>query len=109
MTALADTCGSTIPGSGVTAHHVEAAHAKNSWAEVRAISVTKPVPGKAIRQLLDQCAQRQTHDLLLMVEGRSAEALEASAKGFSHRALDLIVRLQADCPPNERQKPLPRQ
>jgi hypothetical protein len=69
--------------------------------------LTKPVPGKAIRQLLDQCAQRQTHDLLLMVEGRSAEALEASVKGFSHRALDLGVRLQADCPPNERQKPLP--
>ena len=31
------------------------------------------------------------------------------AEGFSHLTLDVTVRLQADCPPDECQKPLPRQ
>jgi transposase len=63
----------------VAAHYVEAAHANNSWAQVRAISVDETSARRGHRYVTN-VLDAETHDLLLMIEGRSAEALEAFAQ-----------------------------
>ena len=65
----------------VAAHYVEAAHAKNSWAKVRAISVDETSARRGHRYVTN-VLDAQTHELLLMVEGRSAQALEAFAQAL---------------------------
>jgi len=65
----------------VAAHYVEAAHAKSSWAEVRRISVDETSARRGHRYVTN-VLDAETHDLLLMVEGRSAEALEAFAQAL---------------------------
>jgi hypothetical protein len=62
----------------VAAHYVEAAHAKSCWAKVRRISVDETSARRGHRYVT-KVLDTETHDLLLMVEGRSAEALEAFA------------------------------
>ena len=62
----------------VAAHYVEAAYAKNSWAEVRTISVDETSARRG-HHYVTNVLDAQTHKLLLMVEGRRAEALEAFA------------------------------
>ena len=66
----------------VAAHYVEAAYAKNSWAEVRTISVDETSARRGHRYVTN-VLDAQTHQLLLMVEGRSAEALEAFAQALA--------------------------
>ena len=65
----------------VAAHHVEAAHANSSWAKVRRISVDETTARRGHRYVTN-VLDAQTHDLLLMIEGRSAEALEAFAQAL---------------------------
>jgi transposase len=65
----------------VAAHYVEAAHAQNSWAHVRAISVDETSARRGHRYV-SNVLDAQTHELLLMVEGRSAQALEAFAQAL---------------------------
>jgi Transposase len=63
------------------AHYVETAHAKNSWAKVRWVSVDETSARRGHRYVTN-VLDAQTHDLLLMVEGRSAQALEAFAQAL---------------------------
>jgi transposase len=73
---------STTPGSGgCRPHYVEAAHAKSSWAKVRAISVDETGARRGHRYVTN-VLNTETHELLLMVEGRSAAALEAFAQAL---------------------------
>jgi transposase len=65
----------------VAAHYVEAAHAKNSWAKVRAISVDETSARRGHRYVTN-VLDAKTHELLLMVEGRGAQALEAFAQAL---------------------------
>ena len=65
----------------VAAHYVEAAHANNSWAQVRRVSVDETSARRAHRYVTN-VLDAEAHDLLLMVEGRSAEALEAFAQAL---------------------------
>ena len=82
MAAVADTLGEHDTRLWrVAAHYVEAAHAKSSWAKVRAISVDETSARRGHRYVTN-VLDAQTHDLLLMVEGRSAEALEAFAQAL---------------------------
>jgi transposase len=63
----------------VAAHYVEAAHANNSWAQVRRVSVDETSARRGHRYVTN-VLDAEAHDLLLMVEGRSAQALEAFAQ-----------------------------
>jgi transposase len=63
----------------VAAHYVEKAHANASWAQVRRISVDETSARRGHRYVTN-VLDAHTHQLLLMVEGRSAEALESFAK-----------------------------
>ena len=65
----------------VAAHYVEGAYAKNSWAQVRMVSVDETSARRGHRYVTN-ILDAQTHQLLLMVEGRSAEALEAFAQAL---------------------------
>jgi transposase len=65
----------------VATHYVEAAHAKNSWAKVRWVSVDETSARRGHRYVTN-VLDAQSHDLLLMVEGRSAEALEPFAQAL---------------------------
>ena len=65
----------------VAAHYVEAAHAKNCWAKVRAISIDETSARRGHRYVTN-VLDAQTHELLLMVEGRSAQALEVFAQAL---------------------------
>lgn len=65
----------------VAAHYVEAAHAKKSWAKVRAISVDETSARRGHRYVTN-VLDAKTHELLLMVEGRGAQALEAFAQAL---------------------------
>ena len=60
---------------------LQAAHAKNSWAKVRAISVDETSARRGHRYVTN-VLDAKTHELLLMIEGRSAEALEAFAQAL---------------------------
>jgi transposase len=82
MAAVSDTLGEHDTRLWrVAAHYVEAAHAKSSWAEVRRISVDETSARRGHRYVTN-VLDAETHDLLLMVEGRSAEALEAFAQAL---------------------------
>ncbi len=82
MAAVSDTLGEHDTRLWrVAAHYVEAAHAKNSWAKVRAISVDETSARRGHRYVTN-VLDAQTHELLLMVEGRSAAALEAFAQAL---------------------------
>jgi hypothetical protein len=63
------------------AHYIEAAHAPSSWAQVRAISVDETSARRGLRYMTN-VLDAETHELLLMVEGRSAEALKAFARAL---------------------------
>jgi transposase len=76
MAAVADTL-----GQHDTRPWREAAHAKGSWAKVRRISVNETSARRGHRYVTN-VLDAQTHDLLLMLEGRSAEALEALAQAL---------------------------
>jgi transposase len=65
----------------VAAHYVEAAHANNSWAQVRRVSVDETSARRGHRYVTN-VLDAEAHDLLLMVEGRSAQALEAFAQAL---------------------------
>jgi transposase len=65
----------------VAAHYVEAAHANSSWAQVRGVSIDETSARRAHRYVTN-VLDAETHDLLLMVEGRSPEALEAFAQAL---------------------------
>ena len=65
----------------VAAHYVEAAHAESSWAKVRWVSVDETSARRGHRYMTN-VLDAQTHDLLLMVEGRSAQAVEAFAQAL---------------------------
>jgi transposase len=60
----------------VATHYVEAAHAKNSWAKVRWVSVDETCARRGHRYVTN-LLDAESHQLLLMIEGRSAQALEA--------------------------------
>lgn len=62
----------------VAAHYVEEAHAKTSWTEVRRISVDETSSRRGHRYVTN-ILDADTHQLLLMIEGRSAQALEVFA------------------------------
>lgn len=62
----------------VATHYVEEAHAKTSWAEVRRISVDE-TSSRGGQRYVTNILDADTHKLLLMIEGRSAQALEAFA------------------------------
>ena len=82
MAAVSDTLGEHDTRLWrVAAHYVEAAHAKNSWAKVRAISVDETSARRGHRYVTN-VLDAQTHELLLMVEGRRAAALEAFAQAL---------------------------
>jgi hypothetical protein len=57
----------------VAAHYVEAAHANTSWAKVRRISVDETSARRGHRYVTN-VLDAETHDLLLMVEGRSSSS-----------------------------------
>jgi transposase len=63
----------------VAAHYVEKAHADASWAQVRRISVDETSARRGHRYVT-KVLDAHNHELLLMVEGRSAEPLESVAK-----------------------------
>ena len=65
----------------MAAHYVEAAHANGSWVQVRRISVDETSARRGHRYVTN-VLDAEAHDLLLMVEGRSAEALEAFAQAL---------------------------
>jgi len=65
----------------VAAHYVEAAHANSSWAQVRAVSIDETSARRGHRYMTN-VLDAEAHDLLLMVEGLSAEALEAFAQAL---------------------------
>jgi transposase len=82
MAAVADTLGEHDTRLWrVAAHYVEAAHAQNSWGQVRTISVDETSARRGHRYV-SNVLDAQTHELLLMVEGRSAQALEAFAQAL---------------------------
>lgn len=62
----------------VAAHYVEEAHAGESWAKVRRISVDETSSRRGHRYVTN-VLDADTHRLLLMVEGRSAQAMETFA------------------------------
>ena len=66
----------------MAAHYVEAAHAKNSRAKVRWVSVDETSARRGHRYVTN-VLDAKTHELLLMVEGRSAQALEAFAHALA--------------------------
>jgi transposase len=63
----------------VTAHYVEAAHAKNSWAKVRAISVDETSARRGHSYVTD-VLDAKTHELLLMVEAAALRLWKRSLK-----------------------------
>jgi len=65
----------------VAAHYVEAAHANSSWAQVRRVSIDETSARRGHRYVTN-VLDAEAHNLLLMVEGRSAEALEAFAQAL---------------------------
>ena len=67
----------------MAAHYVEAAHANSSWARVRRVSVDETSARRGHRYVTN-VLDAEAHDLLLTVEGRSAEALEASQALVAH-------------------------
>jgi transposase len=78
----------------VAAYYVEKAHAGASWAQVRRISVDETSARRGHRYVTNVLDARN-HQLLLMVEGRSADALEAfatelAARGGSAEQIELI-------------------
>jgi transposase len=82
MAALADTLGEHDTRLWrVAAHYVEAAHANSCWAKVRRISVDETSARRGHRYVTN-VLDAETHELLLMVEDRNAEALEAFAQGL---------------------------
>jgi transposase len=78
----------------VAAYYVEKAHSGASWAQVRRISVDETSARRGHRYVTNVLDARN-HQLLLMVEGRSADALEAfatelAARGGSAEQIELI-------------------
>ena len=63
----------------VAAHYVEEAHAKTSWTHLKRISVDETSSRRGQRYVTN-ILDADTHQLLLMVEGRSAQALKAFAE-----------------------------
>lgn len=63
----------------VARHYVEAAHARESWSEVTRICVDETSARRGHRYVTN-IIDADTHQLLLMVEGRSAQALAAFAR-----------------------------
>jgi transposase len=84
----------------VAAHYVEEAHAKTLWREVRRISVDETSARRGHRYVTN-ILDADTHKLLLMVEGRSAEALKAFASELKiHGAtVDQIELISMDMSP----------
>ena len=65
----------------VLMHYVEQAHAKSDWSAVRRIAVDETSSRRGQRYVTN-VLDAETSRLLLMVEGRSAEALRAFAKAL---------------------------
>ena len=63
----------------VAAHYVEKAYANASWAQVRRISVDETSARRGHRYVTN-VLDAHKQQMILMVEGRSAEALESFTK-----------------------------
>jgi len=59
----------------IATHYVEEAHKKNSWAHIKRISVDETSSRRGHRYVTN-ILDADSHKLLLMIEGRSAEALK---------------------------------
>jgi transposase len=68
----------------VLMHYVDQAHAKSDWSAVRRIAVDETSARRGVTNVLNA----ENSSLLLMVEGRSAEALGAFAKALRERGGD---------------------
>ena len=77
----------------VAQHYVESAHARESWSEVTRICVDETSSRRGYRYVTN-IIDADTHQLLLMVEGRSAQALADFAKELpAHQACPEQIRL----------------
>jgi hypothetical protein len=61
-------------------HYVEQAHSKSDCSALRRIAVDEPSARRGQRYVTPNVLDAENSRLLLMVEGRSAEALRAFAK-----------------------------
>src|ERR1700757_1117506 len=71
----------------VLMHYVEQAHAKSDWSTVRRIAVDETSARRGHRYVTN-VVDAENSSLLLMVEGRSAEALGAFAKALGEQGGD---------------------
>src|SRR6201987_4206991 len=71
----------------VLIHYVEQAHAKSDWSALRRIAVDETSPRRGHRYVTN-VLDAESSRLLLMVEGRSAEALGAFAKALREHGGD---------------------
>jgi transposase len=71
----------------VLIHYVEQAHAKSNWSAVRRIAVDETSARRGHRYVTN-VLDAENSNLLLMVEGRSAEALGAFAKALGEHGGD---------------------
>src|SRR5215510_9959097 len=71
----------------VLMHYVEQAHAKKDWSAVRRIAVDETSARRGHRYVTN-VLNAENSSLLLMIEGRSAEALVAFANALSQHGGD---------------------